>query len=68
MARKPSGLHLVGREYLLDEAVEIRDPLVRQGVRPYRWIVIGFCLWILIDFHDLRVVIAVGRSAPKLEA
>jgi hypothetical protein len=31
---KPSGLHPVDRECLLDEAVEIRDPLVWQGVRP----------------------------------
>jgi hypothetical protein len=34
-ARELSSLRLIHREHLTDVAIEVRDPLVRQGVGPY---------------------------------
>jgi len=47
MTREPLSLHLVCRQRLIDEVIELRHPLVIQRVRLYRWI--------LVKLHDLRV-------------
>ena len=44
---EPSGLRLVGREHLMEEAIEIRCSLVDRRV--------GLCHWVFNEFHDLRV-------------
>ena len=44
---EPSGLCLVGREHLVEEAIEIRCSLVGRRVR--------LCHWVFDEFHDLRV-------------
>jgi hypothetical protein len=54
MAGEPSDLCLVHQEHFTDEAIEVRDPLVRRGVRPYHWVIVGLSSWIPIDLHDLR--------------
>ena len=46
-AREPSGLCIVGREHLMEEAIEIRCSLVGRRVR--------LCHWVFDEFHDLRV-------------
>ena len=45
--REPSSLHLVGREHLVEEAIEIRCSPVGQRV--------GLCHWVFDEFHDLGV-------------
>ena len=45
--REPSGLRLVGREHLMEEAIEIRCSLVGRRV--------GLRHWVFDEFHDLRV-------------
>ena len=42
---EPSGLRLVGREHLMEEAIEIRCSLVGWRVR--------LCHWVFNEFHDL---------------
>ena len=44
---EPSGLRLVGREHLMEEAIEIRCSPVIWRVRLYHWV--------FDEFHDLRV-------------
>ena len=43
--REPLGLRLVGREHLVEEAIEIRCSLVGWRVR--------LCHWVFNEFHDL---------------
>ena len=45
--REPSGLRLVGRENLMEEAIEIRCSLVSRRV--------GLHHWAFDEFHDLWV-------------
>jgi hypothetical protein len=52
---EPSGLRLIRWEHLMDEAIEVRDPLVRQEVGPCRLVLVGLPNWMSIDLHDLRV-------------
>ena len=47
MTREPSGLCLVGREHLVEEAIEIRCSLVSWRV--------GLHHWEFDEFHDLEV-------------
>ena len=44
---EPSGLRLVGREHLVEEAIEIRCSLVGRMVGLYHWV--------FDEFHDLKV-------------
>ena len=45
--RESSGLRLVGREHLVEEAIEIRcSPVGRR---------VGLCHWVFDEIHDLRV-------------
>ena len=46
--REPSGLHLVGREHFMEEAIEIRCSLVGRRV--------GLRRWLFDEFHDLWVI------------
>ena len=43
----PLGLHLVHRQRLTEEVVEVERPLVDQRV--------GLCCWVLFKLHDFRV-------------
>ena len=43
---EPSSLHLVRRQRLLEEVVEVECPQVDQRVRLYRWV--------LFELHDFR--------------
>ena len=44
---EPSGLRLVGREHLMEEAIEIRcSPVGRR---------VSLCHWVFDEFHDLGV-------------
>ena len=45
--REPSGLHLVGREHLMEEEIEIRCSLVGRRV--------GLHHWVFDKFHELGV-------------
>ena len=45
--REPSGLRLVGREHLMEEAIEIRCSLVGRRVE--------LCHCVFDEFHDLGV-------------
>ena len=45
--REPLGLRLVGREHLVEEAIEIRCSLVGRRVRLHHWV--------FDEFHDLEV-------------
>ena len=45
--RELSGLCLVGREYLMEEAIKIRCSLVSRRVE--------LCHWVFDEFHDLWV-------------
>ena len=45
MTPEPSGLHLVGREHLVEEAIEIRRSPVNRRV--------GLCHWVFDEFNDL---------------
>jgi hypothetical protein len=64
MVLESSGLYLIRQEQLMDEAIEVRDPSVRQGVRPYRWVLVGLPHWILVDLHDLGVRWGLRGLAP----
>ena len=45
--REPSGLRLVGREHLMEEAIKIRcSPVDRM---------VGLRHWVFDEFHDLMV-------------
>ena len=45
--REPSGLHLVSREHLMEEEIEIKCSLVGRRV--------GLCHWVFDEFHDFEV-------------
>ena len=45
--REPPSLYFVHRQYLTEEVVEVRHPLINQRVR--------LCRWILIKLHDFGV-------------
>jgi hypothetical protein len=64
VARESSGLYLIRRERLTDEAIEERDPSVRQGVGPCRWVLVGLPHWILVDLHDLGVRWGLWGASP----
>jgi hypothetical protein len=40
MVREPLGLRLIRQEHLTDEAIKVRGPLVKRGVRPCRWVLV----------------------------
>ena len=44
---EPSGLRLVGRDHLVEEAIKIRCSLVGRRVRLHHWV--------FDEFHDLKV-------------
>jgi hypothetical protein len=68
MVHDPLGLRLIHRELLIDEAIEVGDPLVRQGVKPYRWVLVGLSHWVFIDLHDLGVGWSRWGLAPEPRA
>jgi hypothetical protein len=47
MACRPLGFYLVSWEHLMEEAIEVRGPLVGQRF--------SLCHWIFIKLHDLEV-------------
>ena len=57
--REPSGLRLVGREHLVEEAIEIRcSPVGRR---------VGLCHWVFDEFHDLDVGWNCGLVSPRAQ-
>ena len=57
--REPSGLRLVGREHLMEEAIEIRCSPVGWRVRLYHWV--------FDEFHDLDVGWNCGLVSPRAQ-
>ena len=55
--RELPSLHFVRRQRLTEEVVEVRRPLVGQRVRLYRWI--------LVKFHDFRVIWSHWLVSPQ---